>query len=132
MILVIQPVYQSLPLGSVKPQGWLKDQLEKSAGGLAGNLFNFYRYVKDSQWIGGNTEYSDLHESAPYWFNGLVPLAFGLGDSTLKGQVKTFLDYILDHQQDDGWLGPETTPQTRGLWARCYIMLGLMVNNIYP
>ncbi|KAI8628037.1 duf1680 domain-containing protein [Xylariaceae sp. FL1651] len=123
---LVQPVYHALPLGSVKPQGWLKDQLEKSAAGLAGNLFNFYRFVKDSQWLGGTSEYSDLHESAPYWFNGLVPLAFGLDDSTLKGQVKTFLDYILDHQQDDGWLGPETTPQTRGLWGRCYIMLGLM------
>ncbi|KAI0428964.1 duf1680 domain-containing protein [Xylaria sp. FL1042] len=123
---LVQPVYQALPLGSVKPQGWLKDQLEQSANGLAGNLFNFYRFVKDSMWLGGNTEYSDLHESAPYWFNALVPLAFGLDDSTLKSQVKAFLDYILAHQQDDGWLGPETTPQTRGLWGRCYIMLGLM------
>ncbi|KAI0468746.1 duf1680 domain-containing protein [Xylaria cf. heliscus] len=123
---LVQPVYQALPLGSVKPQGWLKEQLEQSAAGLAGNLFNFYRFVKDSQWLGGNSEYSDLHESAPYWFNGLVPLAFSLDDTRLKGQVKTFLDYILGHQQDDGWLGPETTPQTRGLWGRCYIMLGLM------
>lgn len=123
----MQPVYQALPLGSAKPQGWLKDQLEKSAAGLAGNLFNFYRYVKDSQWLGGNSEYSNLHESAGYWFNGLVPLAFGLDDARLKGQVKYFLDYILANQQDDGWIGPETTPHTRGLWGRCYIMLGLMV-----
>lgn len=120
-------MYRSLPLGSVKPEGWLKDQLEKSAAGLAGNLFNFYRFVKDSQWLGGDTEYSDLHESAPYWFNGIVPLAYSLDDATLKDQAKTFVDYILAHQQDDGWLGPETTPQTRGLWGRCYIMLGLMV-----
>ncbi|KAK5630093.1 hypothetical protein RRF57_005808 [Xylaria bambusicola] len=123
---LVQPVYQALPLGSVKPQGWLKDQFKKSASGLAGNLFNFYRYVKDSQWLGGNSEYSDLHESAGYWFNGLVPLTFGLDDSRLKGQVKFFLDYILAHQQGDGWIGPETMPQTRGLWGRCYIMLGLM------
>ncbi|RYC53993.1 hypothetical protein CHU98_g12215 [Xylaria longipes] len=123
---LVQPVYQVLPLGSVKPQGWLKEQLEQSANGLAGNLFNFYRFVKDSQWLGGNTEYSDLHESAPYWFNGLVALAFGLDDARLKDQVSTFMDYILGHQQGDGWLGPETTPQTRGLWGRCYIMLGLM------
>ncbi|KAH8161630.1 hypothetical protein CIB48_g6633 [Xylaria polymorpha] len=119
-------LYQALPLGSVKPQGWLREQLETSAAGLAGNLFYFYRFVKDSKWLGGNTEYSDLHESAPYWFNGLVPLAFSLDDTRLKDQVKAFLDYILGHQQDDGWLGPETTPQTRGLWGRCYIMLGLM------
>ncbi|KAI0102154.1 duf1680 domain-containing protein [Nemania sp. FL0031] len=123
---LVQPVYQALPLGSVKPQGWLREQLETAASGLDGNLFNFYRYVKDSQWLGGSSEYSTLHESAGYWFNGLVPLAFSLDDSRLKGQVNMFVDYILDHQQDDGWLGPETTPQTRGLWGRCYIMLGLM------
>ncbi|KAI1341439.1 duf1680 domain-containing protein [Xylariaceae sp. FL0016] len=123
---LVQPVYQSLDLGSIKPMGWMKDQLETEAAGLAGNLFDFYRFVHDSQWLGGNFEYSNLHESAPYWFNGLIPLAFGLDDSTLKGQVQSFLDYILDHQQSDGWLGPETTPQTRGLWGRCYIMLGLM------
>ncbi|KAI2626307.1 duf1680 domain-containing protein [Xylaria nigripes] len=123
---LVQPVYQALPLGAVKPQGWLRDQLERSASGLAGNLFEFYRFVKDSEWLGGNSEYSDLHESAPYWFNGLVPHAFGLDDSALKSQVKAFLDYILHHQQDDGWLGPETTSQTRGLWGRCYITLGLM------
>ncbi|KAI0546805.1 duf1680 domain-containing protein [Xylaria curta] len=123
---LVQPVYQALPLGSVKPQGWLKEQLELSANGLAGNLFNFYRFVKDSQWLGGNSEYSDLHESAGYWFNGLVPLSFSLDDARLKSQVKAFMDYVLGHQQDDGWIGPETTPQTRGLWGRCYIMLGLM------
>ncbi|KAH9902298.1 hypothetical protein F4778DRAFT_118534 [Xylariomycetidae sp. FL2044] len=121
-----QPVYQSLPLGAIKPRGWLKDQLEQEAAGLAGHLFDFYRYVHDSAWLGGDSEYSTLHESAPYWFNGLVPLAFGLDDDRLKNQVNDFVDYILDHQQEDGWIGPETTPETRGLWGRCYILLGLM------
>ncbi|CAJ2500901.1 Uu.00g037540.m01.CDS01 [Anthostomella pinea] len=123
---LVQPIYQSLPLGSIKPGGWLKDQIETEASGLAGNLFDFYRYVQDSMWIGGHTEYSPLHESAPYWFNGLVPLAFGLDDARLRGQVTAFVDYVLDHQQSDGWIGPETTPESRGLWARCYILLGLM------
>ncbi|OTB02290.1 hypothetical protein M426DRAFT_197774 [Hypoxylon sp. CI-4A] len=123
---LIQPVYQSLPLGSIKPRGWFKDELELEANGLAGSLFDFYRYVHDSMWIGGSSEYSNLHESAPYWFNGLVPLAFGLDDSRLKSQVYSFMDYVLKHQQADGWLGPETDPQNRGLWARCYFLIGLM------
>ncbi|KAI1376291.1 hypothetical protein F4677DRAFT_87977 [Hypoxylon crocopeplum] len=123
---LIQPVYQTFPLGTVQPRGWFKDQLQLEAEGLAGNLFDFYRFVQDSMWIGGETEYSVLHESSPYWFNGLVPLAFSLDDSRLKGQVYSYLDYVLDHQQDDGWLGPETTPESRGLWARCYFLLGLM------
>ncbi|KAI5867086.1 hypothetical protein GGS23DRAFT_603201 [Durotheca rogersii] len=123
---LVQPIYRPFPLGSIKPRGWFKDQLTLEGLGLAGNLFDFYRFVRDSMWLGGSSEYSTLHESSPYWFNGLVPLAFGLDDSRLQRQVFSYLDYVLDHQQSDGWFGPETTRQTRGLWARCYFLLGLM------
>ncbi|KAF2113894.1 duf1680 domain-containing protein [Lophiotrema nucula] len=123
---LIQPVFRPLDLGSIKPLGWFKDQLELEAAGLSGNMFDFYRFVHDAKWIGGATEYSALDEASPYWFNGLVPLAFGLGDERLLDQVKYYLDYVLDHQQDDGWLGFETTRATRGLWARCLLLLGLI------
>ncbi len=56
----MQPVYRPLDLGSVKPLGWFKDQLELEAAGLSGNMFDFYRFVHDSRWIGGETEYSHL------------------------------------------------------------------------
>lgn len=123
---LVQPVYKPFTLGSIKPSGWMKDQLELEAAGLAGNMFDFYRFVDDSRWLGGSSDYSNLNEGSPYWFNGLVPLAFGLDDSRLKSQVKFYLDYVLDHQQSDGWIGPETTPETRGIWSRCIVLLGLM------
>ncbi|KAI0482287.1 hypothetical protein GGR56DRAFT_670191 [Xylariaceae sp. FL0804] len=125
---LVQPVYRPLDLGSVKPLGWFRDQLELEAGGLGGNLFDFYRFVRDSAWLGGAYEYSALDEASPYWFNGLVPLAFGLGDggTRVQAQVRHYLDYVLDHQQADGWLGFETTRETRGLWARCLLLLGLV------
>lgn len=126
--LVVQPIYQPLTLGSIQPRGWLKEQLNLEATGLAGDMFEFYRFVNNSKWIGGKSEYSVLNEASPYWFNGLVPLAFGLNDTRIKGQVKHYLDYVLDHQQSDGWLGFETTRQTRGLWARCLLLLGLVVS----
>ncbi|KAH8423913.1 uncharacterized protein LDX57_001665 [Aspergillus melleus] len=123
---LVQPLYTPLTLGSIKPQGWLKDQLELGANGLGGNMFEFYRFVHNSRWIGGEDEYSGLAEASPYWFNGVVPLAFGLDDDRLKDQVRYYLDYVLDHQQEDGWLGFETTPQERGLWGRCLLLLGLI------
>ncbi|CZR56508.1 uncharacterized protein PAC_06397 [Phialocephala subalpina] len=123
---LVQPVYSTLSLGSIKPLGWFKDQLELEAAGLGGNMFDFYRFVHDARWIGGSTEYSALDEASPYWFNGLVPLAFGLGDTRIKSQVKYYLDYVLNHQQSDGWLGFETTRATRGLWARCLLLLGMI------
>ncbi|KAF2493110.1 hypothetical protein BU16DRAFT_551110 [Lophium mytilinum] len=115
----------SFELGAMKATGWLQDQLVLSANGLAGHEFDFYRYVAKSKWLGGDWEYSELDESAPYWFNYIVPLAFTLDDPRLKSQAKKFLDYTLDNQAEDGWLGPETTKATRGIWARSLLLFGL-------
>lgn len=118
--------FNHFPLGSIRPGGWLRDQIQLSADGLGGHLFDFYRYVARSTWLGGSYEYSELHESAPYWFNYIVPLAWTLDDPRLKKQARQFLDYVLDNQADDGWLGPETTRQTRGIWARSLLAFGLI------
>lgn len=117
--------YSPLPLGSIQPEGWLNDQLELMANGLAGNEYEFYMYVKNSSWLGGGSEYSDLDEGFPYWFNGLVPLAYGLNDPRLKSQVQDAANYVLDHQADDGWLGAEVGAG-RILWARFPASLGFM------
>jgi hypothetical protein len=97
------PAFEPLPLGSIKPSGWLKQQLETQAAGLSGHLDEFWPDIKESAWFGGKAE---GWERVPYWIDGLVPLAYLLDDDRLKLKVKTSLDYILDHQQPDGWLGP--------------------------
>ena len=97
------PVYSELPLGAIKPAGWLKAQLETQAKGLGGHLDEFWPDIKDSSWIGGKAE---GWERAPYWLDGFIPLAFLLDDPVLKAKATKYVDYILDHQQADGWLGP--------------------------
>ena len=123
MPAVIPFVFEPLPLGSIKPNGWLRDQLQLMADGLAGHEHDFYRYVVDNPWLGGSTDYSALNEAFPYWLNGLVPLAYALDDDRLKTQVLGAVDYIVGHQQADGWLGPETDPTTRNFWARYPVLL---------
>jgi uncharacterized protein len=97
--------FQPLPLGSIKPAGWLKKQLRIQADGLSGHLDEFWPDLKDSAWIGGKRE---GWERGPYWLDGVVPLAYQLDDDKLKAKVKHWMAYILSHQQDDGWLGPLT------------------------
>ena len=63
--------------------------------------------------------------------NGMVSLALQLEDQRLIGQVRDFLDWTLDHQGSDSWLGPEpfmpdaTIP--RLIWPQYLILMGLVV-----
>uniref|UniRef100_A0A0W0FV11 Duf1680 domain containing protein n=2 Tax=Moniliophthora roreri TaxID=221103 RepID=A0A0W0FV11_MONRR len=126
-----KPLFERIPTGAIKPSGWALDQAKVQAKGLAGNIWNFGSYVKGSIWVeGGSIEYSEMHEAAPYWFNGAISLAFQLNDERLISQVRTFLDWTLQNQQEDGWIGPEvldpnsTTP--RLTWPRYLVLLGLI------
>ncbi|KAF1981397.1 hypothetical protein K402DRAFT_425448 [Aulographum hederae CBS 113979] len=118
--------YDTFHVGSIKASGWLRNQLQLCADGLGGHMYDFYRYIQRSSWLGGDWEYSPLNEAAPYWFNYIVPLAWTLDDARLKAQAKSFLDYVLEAQAEDGWLGPETTKATRGIWARSLLCFGLV------
>jgi hypothetical protein len=101
---------QPLPLGSIKPAGWLQRQLRIQADGLSGHLDEFWPDLKDSAWIGGNRE---GWERGPYWLDGVVPLAFLLDDAKLNEKVTRWMDYILKHQHEDGWLGPRRSKEER-------------------
>jgi DUF1680 family protein len=101
---LIERKLHPLPLGRIRPSGWLLNQLKIQAGGLSGHLDEFWPDVAESGWIGGKAE---GWERGPYWLDGIVPLAYLLDDDRLKEKVTHWIDCILKYQYDDGWLGPQ-------------------------
>lgn len=93
--------YQTFTSKEIKPEGWLKRQLEIQADGLSGNLYKIWPDVSDSCWIGGSRK---GWERVPYWLDGFIPLAYLLNDREKQEIAKKYIDGIIAGQQEDGWI----------------------------
>lgn len=99
--------FAELPLGAVKPQGWLREQLQRQASGMTGQLGDLYPSVGPSNaWRGGQ---QDAWERGPYWLDGLVPLAHVLDDEQLLAKAEPWIEWTLQSQQASGYFGPSPT-----------------------
>ena len=125
--------YEELPLGSIKPEGWLKEALERQRDGITANLDETYPQVMgdDNGWLGGE---GDRWERGPYWIDGLLPLAYILDDEALKAKARRWVEWTLASQREDGFFGPEKGyPYIEGLqrglpldWWPRIVMLKVM------
>lgn len=97
--------YIALPLGNIKPKGWLLNQLVLMKKGMGGKLDELYPHVmgKRNGWLGGD---GDVWERGPYWLDGLVPLAYILDDDELKAKAQKWIEWSLNNQMSDGYFGP--------------------------
>jgi uncharacterized protein len=109
--------FYPLPLGSVRPTGWLRRQLQIQADGLGGHLDETWPDVgPNSGWLGGTGE---SWERGPYFLDGLVPLAYLLDDVRLKVKAQKYIDWTLQHQTSDGMIGPKSNDDW---WPRMVMM----------
>ncbi|MDP6546761.1 MAG: glycoside hydrolase family 127 protein [Phycisphaerae bacterium] len=110
--------FAMLPLGSVKPGGWLKRELQIQADGITGHLDEFYHLLTNNGWLGKKGPKFNSYQWAPYYLDGLVPLAHLLDDKRLKDKTAKWIDWTLTHPYKDGWIGPppEVCNRPWGMW----------------
>jgi hypothetical protein len=113
----------ALPLGAVKPRGWLRDQLRLQADGFTGGLPSVWPDVGEtSGWLGGPGE---SWERGPYYCDGLIPLAHLLEDARLLAWAQRWVDWSLASQLDDGFFGPADNPD----WWPRMVMLKVLTQH---
>ncbi|MFS0661727.1 beta-L-arabinofuranosidase domain-containing protein [Niallia alba] len=113
--------FLGLPLGSIKPMGWIRDQLKIQAEGFTGKLGDYWDDVgPNSGWLGGKGE---SWERGPYYLDGLLPLAYLLRDKELIDKVQKWVDWTLNSQQLSGQFGPLTNDDW---WSRV-VMLKVLI-----
>ncbi|MBS4219141.1 glycoside hydrolase family 127 protein [Bacillus sp. FJAT-49711] len=124
-----ETAFQSLPLGSIKPAGWLKNQLEIQANGFTGHLDEHWEDVgPNNGWLGGA---GDSWERGPYYLDGLLPLAYLLEDKRLIEKVQPWIEWTISSQREDGSFGPAyvktvNTEVGNHDWWQDFIMLKVL------
>lgn len=112
--------FYPLPLGSIKPAGWLRAQLQIQADGLGGHLDETWPDVgPNSGWLGGTGE---SWERGPYFLDGLTPLAYLLDDAHLKAKAQRYIGWTIDSQQTNGMFGPRSNDD----WWPRFVMLKVL------
>ncbi len=100
-------------LTQVTPRGWWHEFLARQRSGLTGHLGAAGYPFRSRGWrqsqiaLGkrGGTGWWPFEQYA-YWVDGLIRCGLLLDDEGLKAKARRQIDYVLDHPDHDGYLGP--------------------------
>lgn len=153
--------YQLLPFGSIKPNGWIKVQMQKDLNGFVGNLDQLVPDLINDPIYGtgrlqkhsknkdlGNLKEGDAEGSEQYmwwnsetqsnWWDGYIRNVILLDDKAGIEKAKKYVYSILDTQDADGYLGiydPELrykfNSENGELWSKATLYRGLLAYYEY-
>jgi hypothetical protein len=122
-----------LPVGAVKPRGWLHKQLELQAAGFHGHLTEISAFLRKDQnaWLSRDGQGERGWEEVPYWLKGFGDCAYLLGNPDQIKEAKIWIEGALASQREDGFFGPRgkgaqaTVESTKGkydLWPNMVML----------
>jgi len=112
-----------LPVGKVKPQGWLKKYIELQRDGLTGHLGEISAWLdkKNNAWL--NTGGDAGWEEVPYWLKGYANIAYILEDPQMLAETQSWIEAVFASQQPSGYFGPDNIRNgRRELWANMIML----------
>lgn len=112
-----------LPVGKVKPKGWIRKYLDLQRDGLTGHLMEISAWLdkNNNAWLneGSNAGW----EEVPYWLKGYGNIAYILEDANMLKETKVWLEAVFKSQQADGYFGPiNERDGKRELWANMIML----------
>ena len=98
-----------LPVGSVKPKGWLLEYFIRQKNGLTGNLGKISAWLdkKDNAWLSKSGEGKWGWEEVPYWLKGYANIGYITEDKEMIDESKIWIESVINSQREDGYFGPE-------------------------
>lgn len=111
-----------LPLGQLRPEGWLREQVSRTIDGFFGHLTDISGYLtEENAWLryektfdafraepgnGGKPYQAFGWEEQAYWLRGAYKLALVSRDRKMTELSARYIRALLDSACPDGWFGP--------------------------
>lgn len=97
-----------LPIGTIRPRGWVRRQLELQADGWHGHLTELSQFLRkeNNSWLSPEGKGDHGWEEEPYWLKGFQDCAFLLGREDQLREARIWIEGAIRSQQPDGWFGP--------------------------
>ncbi|HQE26707.1 MAG TPA: glycoside hydrolase family 127 protein [Phycisphaerae bacterium] len=107
-----------LPIGAIRPEGWLRTQLELMAEGMVGRLPEISQWCNfdESAWTKPDGEGKWPWEEMPYWLKGFGDLGYVLEDPRITAEATRWIKAIMATQRADGTFGPKINFVNNDLW----------------
>ena len=102
--------FEKLPIGSIRPDGWVRRQLELEANGFTGRLTEISPWLvkKNNAWLSPTGQGINGWEEVPYWLKGFGDLGYVLGNKRITAEAKLWINAVIASQRANGYFGPES------------------------
>jgi len=119
-----------LPLGSVRPEGWLRHQLVLETKGFSGRLEELSEFCKfdGNGWTSPQGQGKFGWEEVPYWLRGYVDLGYILQDQAIVERANQWLNAVISTQRADGYFGSRSNVESERVNGMRTRMLDLWPN----
>ena len=97
-----------IPVGSIKPKGWLLEYFNRQKKGLTGRLGEISAWLdkKDNAWLSKSGKGKWGWEEVPYWLKGYANIGYITEDKEMIQEAKIWIEAALDSQRENGFFGP--------------------------
>lgn len=115
--LLVSPLVK-LPIGAIKPHGWLRGQLKLMTDGMTGRLTEISKWCRaeGNSWLSPEGQGHSPWEELPYWLKGFGDLGYVLQDQRIVDEARVWIEGILSSQEEDGWFGPRRNKEHHDIW----------------
>ena len=116
-----------LPIGAVKPAGWIRHQLDLEAEGMIGRLTEISQWCtfEGNAWVSPDGQGQYGWEELPYWLKGYIDLGYLTGNQRIIAEAEKWVKAVLATQRPDGYFGDEKNRERMDLWPNMIMLYAL-------